>query len=62
MLTSSVVLFHANERPHTSTAALTRALLEYFNWVLFDHPPYGPDLAPSDYNFFTYLKKQLLQQ
>jgi hypothetical protein len=23
---------------------------------LFDHPPYNPDLAPSDYNLFTYLK------
>jgi hypothetical protein len=21
----------------------------------FDHPPYSPDLAPSDYHLFTYL-------
>jgi hypothetical protein len=27
--------------------------LEYFNWELFDHRPYTPDLAPSDYRLFT---------
>jgi hypothetical protein len=33
-------------------------MLEHFNWELFDHPPYNPDLAPSGYHFFThgYLK------
>jgi histone-lysine N-methyltransferase SETMAR len=51
MLTYGVVLFHDNARPHT--AARTRALLEHFNWELFDHPPYSPDLAPSDYDLFT---------
>ena len=25
----------------------------------FDHPPYSPDLAPSDYHLFPGLKKQL---
>jgi hypothetical protein len=38
------------------TAARIQALQEHFNWELFDHPPYGPDLAPSDYRLFTYLK------
>jgi hypothetical protein len=37
----------------------TRALLERFNWELFDHPPYSPDLAPSDFDLFTYLKNWL---
>jgi hypothetical protein len=40
-----VVLLHDNMRLHTT--ARTRALLEYFNWELFDHPPYNPDLSPS---------------
>jgi hypothetical protein len=31
-------------------------LLEHFNWELFDHLPYSPDLAPSNYHLFTYLK------
>jgi hypothetical protein len=49
MQTSGVVLLHDNASPHT------RALLEHFNWELFDHPPYNPDLAPSDHHLFSYL-------
>jgi histone-lysine N-methyltransferase SETMAR len=56
MLTYCVVLFHDNA--HLHTAARTRALLEHFNWELFGHTPYSPDLAPSDY-LFTYLKNWL---
>jgi hypothetical protein len=56
MLTFGVVLFHENARPHMSTAARTRALLGHFNWELFDHLPYSPNLALSDYHLFTYLK------
>ena len=51
MLTKGVVLPHDNARPHT--AARTNALIELFNWVIFDHPPYSPYLAPSDYHLFT---------
>jgi transposase len=47
MLTSGVVLFHDNAR--LNAAPLIRAVLEHFNWVLFDYPPYSPDLPPSDY-------------
>jgi hypothetical protein len=32
------------------------------NWELFDHPPYSPDLAPSDYRLFPYLKNWLRSQ
>jgi histone-lysine N-methyltransferase SETMAR len=60
MLTSGVVLLHDNARPHTATR--TRALLEHFNWQLFDHPQYSPDLAPNDYHMFTYLKNLLGSQ
>jgi histone-lysine N-methyltransferase SETMAR len=44
------------------SAANTRALLEHFNWKLFDHPPYSTDLASSDYHLFTYLKNWLQSQ
>jgi transposase len=54
MLTSGVVLLQDNTRLHA--AACTRALLEHFNWGLFDHPPYRTDLAPSEYHMCTYLK------
>jgi histone-lysine N-methyltransferase SETMAR len=60
MLTSSVVLLHDNARPHM--AARTRTLLEQFNWELFDHPPYSPDLAPSDYHLLMHMKNWLRSQ
>jgi hypothetical protein len=53
MLTSGVVLLLDNECPHT--AARTQ-VLDDFNWELFDHHPYSPDPAPSDYYLFTYQK------
>jgi hypothetical protein len=54
------VPLHDNGRPHT--AASTWSLPEHFNWELFDHPPYKPDLASSDYHLLTYLKIWLRSQ
>jgi histone-lysine N-methyltransferase SETMAR len=31
----------------------------YLGFQRLDHPPYSPDLAPSDYHLFSGLKKQL---
>jgi hypothetical protein len=58
MLTSGVVLLHDN--PHT--AARMRGLPKHFNWELFDHSPYSPDLTLSNYHLFTYLKNWLGSQ
>ena len=33
--------------------------LAYLGFHFLDHPPYSPDLAPSDYHLFPGLKKQL---
>ena len=33
--------------------------LAYLGFQCLDHPPYSPDLVPSDYQLFTGLKKQL---
>jgi transposase len=60
MLASGVVLLHDNVCPHT--AVCTQSLLEHFNWQLFDQHPYSPDLPPSDYHLFTYLKNWLGSQ
>ena len=30
-----------------------------FKWDILDHPPYSPDLAPSDFHLFLHLKKHL---
>lgn len=57
MLTSGIVLIHDNARPHT--AAVTQRLLQHFQWEIFDHPAYSPDLAPSDYHLFPELKQWL---
>jgi hypothetical protein len=51
------VLLHDNACLHT--AAHAQVLLVHFNWELFDHPPYSPALALSDYYLFTYLKNWL---
>jgi hypothetical protein len=56
MLTSSVLVV----LPHT--VSHTQALLEHFNWELFDHPPFSPDIVSSNYHLFTYLKNLLGSQ
>jgi histone-lysine N-methyltransferase SETMAR len=57
MLTKGVILLHDNAHPHTATH--TNALIRLFNWEIFDHPPYSPELAPSDYHLFTKMKDWL---
>ena len=57
-LSCGIVLIHDNARPHT--ARQTQTLLhDEFHWDTFDHPPYGPDLAPSDFYLFLKTKKHL---
>ncbi|CAF3809193.1 unnamed protein product [Rotaria magnacalcarata] len=53
-----VRLLHDNARPHTSK--VTRNKLEQLDWELIPHPPYSPDLAPSDYHLFRSLRNHLL--
>jgi len=40
-------------------ALATPKKLAYLGFQSLDHPPYSPDLAPSDYQLFSGLKKQL---
>ncbi|GFX09006.1 histone-lysine N-methyltransferase SETMAR [Trichonephila clavipes] len=52
------VVFHqVNARPHTSVA--TRQNLWEIGWEVLTHPPYSPDLAPSDYHLFLALQNFL---
>ncbi|GFX47013.1 mariner Mos1 transposase [Trichonephila clavipes] len=52
------VVFHQdNARPHTSL--VTRQKLLQLEWDTMPHPPYFPDLAPSDYYLFVSLQKFL---
>jgi transposase len=53
-------LFHDNARPHT--AAHTVATLRALKFEVLKHPPYSPDLAPSDFHLFGHLKEHMLGQ
>ena len=52
-----VVFHHDNARPHTSL--MTRQKLRELGWEVLMHPPYSPDLAPSDYHLFRSLQNSL---
>jgi hypothetical protein len=54
MLSQGFMMVHDNACPHT--AAATQDLIATFGWEQFDHPPYSPDLAPSDIHVFLYQK------
>lgn len=54
------VLQHDNARPHTSMK--TTSTLAKFGWTVLPHPPYSPDLAPSDFHLFGPLKDGLRGQ
>ena len=55
-----VRLLHDNAKPHTSK--ITRQKLEEFGWEVLPHPPYSPDLAPSDYHLFRSLRNHLVKK
>jgi len=54
MLSLGLVTIHDNARPHI--AAAMQNLITTFGWEQFDHPPYSPDLALSDFHLFLHLK------
>lgn len=57
LLTRGVILLHDNARPHT--ARLTVEAVDNLGLEVLPHPPYSPDLAPSDYHLFGPMKKML---
>ncbi|GBM26680.1 Mariner Mos1 transposase [Araneus ventricosus] len=57
LLSSGLVLLHDNR--NRSSAVRTGEVLRKFKWDVFQHPPYSPDMAPSDFNLFTAMKKWL---
>jgi len=52
-----VKLLHDNARPHV--AKLTQGQLEELGWMTLPHPPYSPDIAPSDFHLFRALKHHM---
>jgi len=53
----NVVFLHDNARPHTSGKTIKK--MWELGWDVLDHPPYSPDIAPSDYHLFRKLQLSL---
>ena len=52
------IIFHDdNARPHV--AIPVKNYLENSGWKVLAHPPYSPDLAPSDYHLFRPMQHAL---
>jgi histone-lysine N-methyltransferase SETMAR len=56
-VTKWVLFLHENNPAHRALS--TQKKLAYLGFQGLDHPPYSPDLAPSDYHLFPGLKKQM---
>lgn len=54
------ILLHDNARPHISM--MTRQKLHELGYETLDHPPYSPDLSPTDYHFFKHLDNFLKEK
>jgi len=60
LLSKRVLLLHDNARPHT--AKHTVDTLRAMKFEVLKHPPYSPDLAPSDFHLFGPMKEHLWGQ
>ena len=50
----TIVKTHLHYRPHT--ARKTMEIIRKLKWDLLPHPPYSPDIVPSDFFLFGRLK------
>ena len=57
MLTRGVLLLHDNAPVHKSRVA--QATINQMGFEQLAHPPYSPDLAPSDFHLFRAMKSDL---
>jgi histone-lysine N-methyltransferase SETMAR len=55
-----IYYLHDNARPHISKS--TREKLLQLGWTTVPHPPYSPDLAPTDYHLFRSLSNYLREK
>jgi len=53
-LSADVLLLHENAPLHLS--AKSQAVIRQYRFQQLNHPPYTPDLAPSDYFLFRVIK------
>lgn len=55
-----VILQHDNAPSHT--AKQVKDTISALGWEILPHPPYSPDLAPSDYHLFSSMTHALSQE
>ncbi|CAH2108047.1 unnamed protein product [Euphydryas editha] len=55
-----IILLHDNARPHV--AVPVKNYLKTLDWEVLPHPPYSPDIAPSDYHLFRSMAHALSEQ
>lgn len=53
----NILLLHDNATPHT--AKKTKRHLASKGWEVLPHPPYSPDVAPTDFKLFRSLQNAL---
>lgn len=54
------ILLHDNARPHVAQPTLQK--LNALGYETLPHPPYSPDLSPTDYHFFKHLDNFLREK
>lgn len=54
------ILLHDNARPHVAQPTLQK--LNELGYETLPHPPYSPDLSPTDYHFFKHLDNFLQEK
>jgi len=59
-VTNGVLFLHDNAPDYRVLA--TQKKLVYLGFQCLDHPPYSPDLAPSEYHLYPGLKKKTIER
>ena len=55
-----MIFQYDNARPHV--AKVVKETLELLKWDVLPHPPYSPDISPSDYHLFRSMAYSLAEQ
>jgi transposase len=54
LLENGVLILHDNARPNLGKDV--RELLDGYSWEALPHPPYSPNMSPTDFDLFPKLK------
>jgi histone-lysine N-methyltransferase SETMAR len=55
-----IYYLHDNAKPHIAKSTSEKLLK--LEWITVPHPPYSPDLAPTDYHLFRSLSNHLCEK